>query len=59
MWPIILTVLNLPPHVRNFGSMLLSGIIPGRAEPKNFDPYLDVLVDEIIEINGAQFFDSY
>ena len=31
MWPITMTMLNLPHHVRNLaGSMLLVGIIPGK-----------------------------
>ena len=38
---------------------MLSGIIPGRAEPKSLDPYLGVLVDEVLAMNGAQFFDEY
>ena len=60
MWPIVLTVLNLPRHLRNLGgSMLLAGIIPGRSEPKNMDPYLDVLVDELIQMNGLQVLDAY
>ena len=28
----------------------------GKKEPKNLDPYMDVLVDELIEMNGSQFF---
>ena len=37
---------NLP------GSMLFAG---GKKEPKNLDPYMDVLVDELIEMNGSVF----
>ena len=60
MWPIVLTVLNLPRHVRNLaGSVLLTGIIPGRSEPKSMDPYLDVLVDELVEMNDAVIYDGY
>lgn len=60
MWPIVLTILNLPRHIRNLpGSMLLVGMIPGREEPKRMDPYLDILVDEILQLNGSQFYDSY
>ena len=60
MWPIVLSILNLPRHIRySPGSMLLVGIIPGRTEPNNMDPYLDILVDEIIEMNGSQLYDSY
>ena len=60
MWPIVLTVLNLPRHIRNLaGSMLLSGIIPGRSEPKNMDAYLDVLVEEIMHMNTSEVYDGY
>lgn len=60
MWPIIVTILNLPRILRNLpGSMLLMGIIPGRAEPKNLDPYLCLLVDEIETLNGLSFYDAY
>ena len=49
MWPIVITVLNLPRSIRHIpGSMFLVGIIPGKAEPKNMDPYLDILVDDIL-----------
>ena len=47
-WPITLAVLNLPHHIRyQAASMLIVGIIPGRAEPHNIDPYLDILIDEL------------
>ena len=60
MWPIVLTILNLPCPIRNSpGSMLLSGIIPGRTEPHCMDCYLDILADGLTEINGSQFYDSY
>ena len=52
MWPIVLAQLNLPRNVRyNFANLLLIGIIPSQAqgkEPKHLDPFLEVLVDEII-----------
>ena len=56
MWPIMITLLNLPRKFRNrFGSILLTGIIPanGTKEPKNLNPYLDILVDELIELSSA------
>jgi hypothetical protein len=60
MSPIVLTILNLPRHTRNLpGSMLLVGIIPGNKEPSNMDPYLDILVDEILSLNGSTFYDGY
>ena len=62
MWPIMLTVLNLPRNVRNlFENILLAGIIPAHTdgqEPKNVDPYLEIVVDEILELSGATFFDG-
>lgn len=51
MWPVMLTLLNLPRNLRNrFASILLVGIIPanGTKEPQNLNPYLDVLVDELL-----------
>lgn len=60
MWPITLTILNLPCHLHNLaGSMLLAGIIPGKSEPKNIDPYIDVLLDELEQINGSDTYDGY
>lgn len=60
MWPITLTILNLPRHLRNLaGSMLLAGIIPGKSERKNIDPYIDVLLDELEQINGSDTYDGY
>ena len=60
MWPIMLTLLNLPSHLRtNYGSMLLTGIIPGKNEPQNLDPYIEILVDEIITLNGTPCFDAH
>ena len=60
MWPIVLSILNLPRHLRNLpGSLLLSGIIPGKKEPKSVDPYLDLLVEELIEVNGMRCWDSH
>ncbi len=45
MWPMMVTLLNLPPHIQNMpGSIMLAGIILGRHEPKNTDPYIIVLV---------------
>ena len=44
MWPMILIPLNLPHHIQMIStSMTLMGLIPGPTEPKNTDPYVDVL----------------
>ena len=62
MWPIMLTLLNLPRKVRNlFSSILLVGIIPsnGSKEPQSLTPYLDVLVDEMLELCSSTLYDSY
>lgn len=31
--------------------MFLTGIIPGAKESKNMDPYIDVLVDDILDLD--------
>ena len=62
MWPIMMTLLNLPREKRNlFENILLLGIIPGNGtkEPKDLNPYLDVVVDELLELNGTQQCDAY
>jgi len=49
MWPIFLIPLNLPHHMRTTsGSMMFMGLIPGPQEPKSTDPYLDILVDDML-----------
>lgn len=37
----------------------LVGIIPGPKEPKNTDPYIQVVVDELLQINGIEMYDAY
>ena len=62
IWPIMLTLLNLPRRIRNhFGNILLVGIIPsnGTHEPKSLNPYLEILVDEMLELSNSILFDSY
>ena len=62
MWPIMLTLLNLPRHLRNrFASIMLVGIIPsnGSHEPQSLNPYLDVLVDELLELCSCTLYDAY
>ena len=62
MWPVMLTVLNLPKRLRNlFANMLLVGIIPGNGgrEPKAVDPYLEVVVDELLTLSGSNFYDAF
>ena len=59
MWPIMLNILNFPSYIRSKAeSIILLGIIPGRKEPKNLDPYLAVLVEELNEMCGQTVFNS-
>ena len=60
MWPVVVSLLNLPPGVRHIAGFLqLMGVIPGRGEPKNTDPYLQVFVDELQSINGTRLYDAH
>ena len=60
MWPITLSILNLPSYIcTKFGSLLLFGIIPGSKEPKNIDTYLEVLIEEINNFPKNEILDSY
>ena len=62
MWPIILTILNFPQKFRySHSNFWLVGTIPGNGskEPHSVDPYLSVLVDELLEITNKVVFDSY
>ena len=63
MWPIVLGQFNLPRQIRyQFANLVLVGIIPTQtegSEPKDFDPYLDVLVDEILASCGCKLYDAY
>ena len=51
MWPIVLGQSNLPRKIRfNFANLILLGIIPSQVqgkEPKQLDPFLEVLLDKI------------
>ena len=58
--PMSLVVMNLPHHLRIMaGSMLLTRLIPGPKEPKNTDPYVDVLVDDVMSLNKLKIYDAY
>lgn len=61
MWPIMLTLLNLPRIINLFTNILLVGIIPGNEgkEAKSLDPYLEVFIDELLEISGSTMYDAY
>lgn len=58
--PIFLSILNLPHHVRMLsGSAMLTGLIAGPNEPKSTNPYVDVLVDDILHLNTLKVYDGY
>ena len=63
LWPIVLGQLNLPRQIRyQFANLLLVGIIPSQTEggePKDLDPYLEVLVDGICALCGSKLYDAY
>ena len=63
MWPIVLGQLNLPRRIRyNFANIILVGIIPSQVkgkEPKHLDPFLEVLLDEILFLSGCKIYDAY
>ena len=60
MWPMIISLMNLPRNLRFLpGFLQLVGIIPGRHEPKNTDPYLSLLVDELKDLNDCVLFDAF
>ena len=51
MSPIIANILNFAPETRfKFQMMLLLGVIPGPQTPKDMNPYLQPLVEELLEL---------
>ncbi len=62
MWPIMITLLNLPSHLRtSFNNIWLVGIIPpnGPKEPLTLDPYLEIVVDEILSLSNKKVYNAY
>ena len=60
MWPVTLSLLNLPSDIRTKStSLFLVGIIPGPKEPKNMNPYLEVLIDELLDLPNHTIYDSH
>lgn len=62
MWPLVVSILNLPTHLRRLpGFLQLIGIIPGKAEPKNIDPYVEIFVEELKQLNESKIpvFDAF
>ena len=59
MCPMLLIPLNLPLNLcKSAASIMLTGIIPGPGEAKNTDPYVDVLVDELLALNNTRIYDA-
>lgn len=51
---------HLPHQIRkSSGSMMLVGIVLGPNEPRDFDPYLDVIVDDILALNKLEMYDAH
>ena len=62
IWPLIVTWITLPQELRYIlGPMMLAGVVPGygRKEPKSLDPYVNVLVDELLENLECNLYNSY
>jgi len=59
IWPILISVINLPPWIRmRSGFLLLAGVIPHRVPLKpreklkrNFDGYLQIVANELKVMN--------
>ena len=56
MWPITLSLLNLRTKP---SSLFLVGIIPGKKEAKQLDPYLELLTDELLDFPNHELYDSF
>ena len=62
MWPIVMSLLNLPRDIRHdFRNMFLIGIIPGngKKEAHTIHPYLEILIDEMLELSNTEVYDAY
>lgn len=63
MWPISLSNLNLPRRLRSvFGNLMLVGIVPAQpdgGEPKSLDPYLEIVVDELLSLTDMKLYDAF
>ena len=63
MWPIVLAQLNLPRNIRyKVEHLFLLVIILGQAkgkEPKHFDPFIEVLVGEVLFLSNSKAYDAY
>ena len=60
MWPITLSILNLPSYIRiRPSSLILVGIIPGKKEPQSLNPYIEILVEELMELPSMLIYDAF
>ena len=63
MWPIVLGKLNFSRKLRyHFANLLLGEIISSQTQgkkPKHLDPFLEVLVDEILSLSSCKIYDPY
>jgi len=60
-WPLMLSVLNFPPHLRTRPDlMILLGVIPGPRHTKNINLYIGRLVNELVTFGlpGIWLFDA-
>lgn len=49
--PIMFMIMNLPENIRRkVDYLILAGIIPGPNAPKNMNTYLNIIVDELIDL---------
>lgn len=67
LWPLILVIMNIPKHHRNKDhAMILAGVVPSRKprqhggglEP-NLDPYVNVIVDELIKLSSSEIYSAH
>ena len=58
----MMTMLNLPQdRWHHFENMLLLGVIPGNVKhkPKTLDPYLEVIVEELLNLQNKKIYDAH
>ena len=62
IWPLGCTWLSLDPALATtLGPMMIVGIVPGKGaqEPKSLDPYVELLVDELLSETDKITFNAY
>ena len=61
LWPIELSILNFPAKLRKSSSgIMIGGIIPGigTGEPKSLEPYMELLVEELLSLQDCKMADE-